>query len=146
MRNEREICATQTRGVNTHSLSFYPALGAGDALFVKKATGQCMDCLHLLVWLLRQRQVCPKLSFELADSSSSCHRGSWCWVCAHLVLMVSSEKRCTSQVCHHRRQCLSQVIPAWLQSTEMTEAHTEHNVLCLLPQGEWTQTCVSTRN
>lgn len=27
-------------GVNTHSLSLYPALGAGDAPFVKKAPGQ----------------------------------------------------------------------------------------------------------
>lgn len=30
------------RGVNTHSLSLYPALGAGDAPFVKKAPGQRM--------------------------------------------------------------------------------------------------------
>lgn len=58
-------------GVNTHSLSLYPALGAGDAVAIG----------------------------------------------AHLVLMVSSEKWGTSQVCHHRRQCLSQVIPAWLPLT-----------------------------
>lgn len=96
-----------------------------------------MDCSCLLVWLLRQRQVCP------------CRHLSWLAlpavaIGAHLVLMVSSEKWGTSQVCHHRRQCLCQVIPAWLP---LTWDDWSINVLCLLPQGKWTQTChVSTRN
>lgn len=45
--------------------------------FVKKATGQRMDCFYLLVWLLRQKTSLSMLSFELAGSSSSCHRGSF---------------------------------------------------------------------
>lgn len=99
-------------------------------LFVKKATGQCIDCLYLLVWLRRQRQVCPKLSFELADSSSSCHQGSFS--------ADGEQWEVYKPAVSSQAAVLVQVIPAWLQSTEMTEAHTEHNVLCLLPQGEWT--------
>lgn len=53
--------------------------------FVKKATGQRVDCFYLLVWLLRQRQVCPyyHLSWLALPAVA---------IGAHLVLMVSSEK------------------------------------------------------
>lgn len=81
------ICATETQGVNAPfcKRSYLPWELAflSEWLHVcKESSGtKFMICVcKLLVWLLKQRQICPKLSFERLGSLSSCHCCLWCWV------------------------------------------------------------------
>lgn len=58
-----------------------------------------MICVcKLLVWLLKQRQVCPKLSSELLGPLSSCHRCLWCGLCS-LSCRGAVESALTSWMC-----------------------------------------------
>lgn len=143
--HERDFMLPRYRVLTPILQKFLPSPGSwfsslGDVPICKESNRtQSLDCLYLLVWLLKQRQVCPKLSLELAGSSSSCHRGLWRWVCAHLVLLASRDEWLTSQVCHRIRHscfCLRWHLSGWGRP-EMTEAQ-RMNVLCRLPQGKWT--------